>query len=223
MYEEGFQQAWRTFLTRETVPIYNPLRTHFSHGRHVDIALAIRLYPEQIPAGVRQIASRLKGLSSVLLFPEDYYHISVKLLGFLNEERRHADDLSEADLKRIRKQTASLLKRATPFSVHLRLLNVLGCYVVLEADDGGYIPRLQAAFHEETRDIPEYQLEGAEWLPHLSLGAFRISRLPPEEKARLVSLRRLQGGIVHVDRLDLVRAELRKPFPRLCTLESYPL
>ena len=223
MYEEGFQHAWEAFLAAEKVPVYNPTQTASNRGRRQDITLAIRLRPDQIPRGVRQMVRQLKRCPAVRIFPEDHYHISVKLIGFLAEQQREHDDIAGERLEMLRNLARQLLARATPFSISLRRLNVLGSYVVVEADDGGYIPSLQNAFHEEVPEIPEYQFEGSQWLPHLSIGAFRTLTLTPCERETLIRLHEIRGGLIQVDVLDLVQAELRYPLPVLHTLEHYPL
>ena len=223
MYREGFRLAWEQFIANDSVPIYDPLQTGFSQGRKSGLALAIRLVPEQIPQGMHQVVEKLGRLQSIQLLPPEYYHISVKLLGFLADKAAKADDIGPNELVALRNQTAPVLERATPFAVHLGSINVLGSYLVLEADDAGYIPSLQTALHEEAPGIPSYNLEGKHWLPHLSLGAFRIGSISAADKHHLAQLREISGGIIQVDRIELIQAELQQPFPEFHVLETFPL
>ena len=223
IYQEKFQQIWQDFNRSTDVRLYNPERTQESHGRKNHLALAIKITDMGIRDKMLSTADRIRDIQGLYIFPPEYYHITVKILGFMSEMKNNADDIVPGELNDICHQVTSVIEQIPIFTLEIGSVNSLGSFIILEVEDEGNISMIQQTFREKTTLIPRYELEVDNWLPHISIAAFQSSGGLEELKIRLAELRGKRIGEMKVKRIDLIAAGLQKPFPKLRVVHSYQL
>jgi len=223
IYQEKFQRLWQNFKGKTDVQLYNPEQMRDSHGREIGLALAIKIDEAGIRDEILSTVNRIRDIPGLYIFPPEYYHITVKILGFMSEMKVEADDIVPKELGDFLCQVELVLEQISPFTLEIGAVNSLGCFIILEAEDGGNISLIQQAFRERTILIPSYELEGDSWLPHLSIAAFQSLEGLEEVKIRLGQLREGKIGKIEVKQIDLIEAGLQKPLPKLRVVHSYQL
>jgi len=222
-YQEKFQRLWQDFKEKTDVQLYNPEQMRDSHGREIALALAIKIDEAEIIDKIISTANRIRDIPGLYTFPPEYYHITVKILGFMSEVKVEVDDIIPKELDDFLYQVALVLEQIPNFTLEIGAVNSLGSFIILEAEDGGNISLIQQAFREKSILIPSYEFEGDNWLPHLSVAAFQSLEGLEEVKIRLGQLREGKIGKMEVKQIHLIEAGLQNPFPKLRVVHSYQL
>jgi len=173
IYQEKFDKIWQDFKRGIDVQLYNPEQTRDSHGRKGDMALAIKITEAEIRDKMLSTVDEVRDIQGLYMFPPEHYHITVKILGFMSEIKNKVDDIVPKELNDILYQVTSVIEQIPIFTLEIGTVNSLGSFIILEVEDQGRISMIQRAFREKTTLIPSYELEGTNWLPHISIAAFQ--------------------------------------------------
>lgn len=222
-YREKFNAIWNHFQNGYNPAIYDPERAAGFEGRKTSLAFAILIKNPEILAQIAEVAEAIRKITDVYVMPPDYYHITVKWLGFLTDQKVLECDIEAQTLEQILEQAEQIISRIQVFQVRLGRVNGLEGYIVLEAEDNGAIAQIQGHFHSEATAIPKYPLEGERWLPHMSIAGVKSKRQLDELKEKIKKIRNTEVGTIEVTHIDLLQAVLQKPYPHCQILQSFPL
>ena len=223
VHADRFGQVWQHFQNGFRPLAYDPERVAGFDDRKTSLTLSIPISQTEIIHKIREISAKLQGLDGIYLMPEEYYHVTVKWLGFFTDRKEKDYDIEADTLDLIIEQAESVIREVPSFEICLKRLNGLGSFVVCEVNDNGAIARLQGRFHQDATDIPIYPLEGEEWLPHLSLASIKSQKSISQLQHRIRQFRDVELGTVQVNEIHLSRAILQQPFPTCTTIHTYRL
>ncbi len=223
LYHKKFNQLWNRFQNGYKPPIYNPEQAADSNGRKNSLTLSIHIDQPDIIRQIQNVTDEIRHIPGVYLMPPEYYHITVKWLGFLTNRKHHRSDIESPMLERILEQADLILSHLPEFSIQLGRVNGLASFIVLEVEDKGAIAHIQQQFHQDAPLVPTYSIEGEHWLPHLSIAGLNNLDGLSTLKAKMKELRHIEIGEIHVPHVDLLQAVLQKPCPQCRILRSFSL
>ena len=223
IHADKFGQVWQHFQNGFRPSAYDPERVAGFDGRKTSLTLSIPIQQPEIIHKIREISAKLQGLDGIYLMPEEYYHVTVKWLGFFTDRKEKDYDIEANTLDLIIEQAENIIGEVPSFEICLKRLNGLGSFVVCEVSDNGAIARLQGRLHQDAADIPIYPLEGEEWLPHLSLAGIKSQKSISQLQHRIRQFRDVELGTVQVNQIHLSRALLQQPSPSCTTIRTFQL
>lgn len=185
--------------------------------------LSIRINQPEIIKRIQSVTGQIRQIPGVYIMPPEYYHITVKWLGFLTDQKQHDYDIEPQTLEQILEQTDQILTQIPEFSIRLKSANGLASFIIIEVEDNGAIAQIQGRFHEDATLVPNYSIEGENWLPHLSIAGLKSLEGLNALKTEMRELRPTEIGEIRVTHIDLSQAILQKPCPQCRILRSFPL
>ena len=223
IHREKFNYLWGKFRNGYKPSVYNPEVVVGSNGRKNSLMLSIRIDQPEIIGGIQSVADQIHRIPGVYTMPPEYYHITVKRLGFLANRKQFDNDIEPQTLEQIVEQSGEIFSQIPEFSIRLKGINGLASFVIIEVEDNGVIAQIQGRFHEDATLVPSYSIEGEEWLPHLSIAGLENLQGLNALKSKMDGLRRIDIGEIRVTHIDLSQATLQKPCPQFQTLRTFPL
>jgi 2'-5' RNA ligase len=220
-----FDAAWAHFQTLDRL-VLGPetLESAWAHGRDRYAALLIPVDDQATVAHIHGVLRRLGDIPGVEPYPEPYWHITIKGIGFVSEPTTGSDEVSPAHLKAVLRLTNDILALQPPFEVQTGRVNAFAEVVLLEVWDGGRVRELNTRMLEAVPDIIRQPFDGARFLPHISIARFTSDEGLPQLKAVLAELRRSgPGPAFTVGHIDLISAHLSAAAPTLERLRRYHL
>ena len=223
--QREFAAAQAQFQSLEALRLVpETLESEWTRGRDTYLAF---LVPVDDPAAVshlREVVRQIEHIPGVEPYPESYWHLTVKGLGFEAQPARRADDVSQSDFERITQAAQTLFAAEPSFEVTIGPANGFPEVVFAEVWDGLPVRELNARLLEALPDLIRYPFDGEIFLPHVSVARFTSDDGLDELKTTLSSLRGDEPGPrVLIKDLQLVRAHLSATAPTLETIETYSL
>jgi 2'-5' RNA ligase len=222
-HQGKFTNLWNQFQNGYKPSVYNPEEAAGCEERKNSFMLSIRIEQPEIIKRIRLITNQIHQIPGVYIMPTEYYHITVKWLGFLTDQKERDYDIEPQTLEQILEQTDQILTQVPEFSIRLGSVNGLASFIIIEVEDNGAIAQIQGRFHEEATSVPIYSIEGEKWLSHLSIAGLKSLEGLNTLKATMDELRHIEIGEIQVTHIDLSQAILQKPCPRCKVLRSFPL
>ena len=223
IHREKFNYLWDQFRNGYKPSVYNPEVVVGCNGRKNSLMLSIRIDQPEIIEGIQSITDQIRHIPGVYIMPPEYYHITVKRLGFLTHQKQYDYDIEPQTLEQIIDQATQIFTQIPEFSIRLKNINGLASFVIVEVEDNGAIAQIQGRFHEDATLVPSYSIEGEDWLPHLSIAGLKNLNGLDILKSKMDKLRPINIGEIDVNRIDLSQAILQKPCPQCRTLRAFPL
>ncbi len=213
-----FQNLARLVLGPET------LESAWAHGRDRYAALLIPVdHPDTI-THIHNVLGQLGDIPGAEPYPEPYWHITVKGIGFVADPATGSDEVSPVHLEAVSRLTAGVLASQLPFEVQAGRVNAFAEVVLLEAWDGGRVRELNTHLLEALPGIIRQPFDGARFLPHISIARFTSNEGLPQLKRVLGELRESDPGPAFtVSHIDLISAHLSAAAPTLERLRRYYL
>ncbi len=221
-----FEVAWSRFLALQRLTLVpDTLESPSAHGGQEYAAFLIRIDDPGARAYLRPLAARLASLPGIEPYSEDYWHVTVKGLGFLAEGPGGPDAVCQADLERISQSAASLFSCQPPFTVRLGRVNCFPEVAFVEVLDGLPVREMNIRLLEEIPGLPRQPFDGPDFLPHISIARFASGEALAQLKTVVAELRdrALTGPTFQVGRVDLVAARISVGTPHLRVVRSYEL
>ena len=221
----AFDEAWTRFQRLDALLLAGDTLEHeWTRGRAQYLAFLARLEVAAARAYVSRVQQRIADIPGVELYPDWYWHITVKGGGFQVIKRTHDDDVLRQDVPRIAAQARTLLAREPAVQARLGLPNGFSEVVFIEVHDGGRVRELNALLTEQL-PVPRYPIDGAGvFLPHVSIARFTSNDGLPQLKETLAALRREEPGpAFSLSRIEFVKVWLSEQMPEFDTLATYPL
>jgi 2'-5' RNA ligase len=223
--QSTFVNAWSAFQRLESLSLADEATEHeFTRGRAQYLAFLIRIEDGPAKKYVRSAQERIAEIPGVDLYPDFYWHMTVKGAGFQVIKRTHQDDVLRSDVPRFAAQAKDLLAREPSFEVRLGALAGFPEVVFVEVHDSGRIRELNTFLSEKLSGVPRYAIDCATFLPHISIARFTSSEGLAQLKKRIASMREEKAGPSFlVRRIEFVKVWLSEATPEFQTLASYNL
>jgi 2'-5' RNA ligase len=221
----AFDEAWAQFQHLDAVrPAEDTLEGSWSRGRATFLALLVRIEDPAVRTHIERIQQRIADIPCVEVYPQPYWHITVKGIGFLVDAPSRDDDVARDDIGRIASQAEALLIEQPAFEARPASANGFPEVVFIEVHDGGRVRALNTLLAERLPKVPRLPFDGAAFLPHVSIARFHSSEGLPALKSRLAELRTEEPGpAFRVGEVELIEARLTSGTPEIHTLATFRL
>ena len=87
IHREKFNYLWDQFQNGYKPSVYNPEVVVGCNGRKNSLMLSIRIDQPEIIEWIQSITDQIRHIPGVYIMPPEYYHITVKRLGFLTHQK----------------------------------------------------------------------------------------------------------------------------------------
>jgi 2'-5' RNA ligase len=196
----------------------------WSKGRAQFLAFLVRIEDVAAREHIARVQLRIDGIAGVELYPEHYWHMTVKGAGFQVIKRTHDDDVLRQDVPKIARAAQELLAGQPAFDAQLGLPNGFPEVVFVEVRDGGRMRALNALLTERLASVARYPFDGDVFLPHVSIARFSSNHGIADVKSKLAEARTDgPGPSFPVRRIEFVKAWLSDETPEFETLATYRL
>lgn len=220
-----FEGAWRRFQGAQSLRLLETtLEWEWTRGRTDYFAFLITVSDEAVREYTSRMIAQIAEIPGVDPYPERYWHVTIKGVGFLAAEPSREDEVSLADVERLAEAVRPALESQAPFEVTVGPVNAFAEVVMLEAHDGGATRCLNAALLESA-PLQRYAVDGDTYLPHLSIARFSSNEGLPRLKETLAGLRETAepGPTFTATEALLIRAHLAREAPEFDLVAAYPL
>ena len=223
--EEYYESIWAKRSDIESVVTKGGDDNDFAKGRNLHPAFLFRLEDDEIINNIKKVQDDLSSFGFYDPFPKEYLHITVKVLGFINEPKVYSNDYTMDELGMIAKQASDVLSSFTRFDITLYGVNLVPLVSFLQVKDDGAFGQLNNAVLEisnvrkrEHRDFPNF-------MPHISISRFNslgdMGQLAKYIKER--GYRDKVFGTTQVKVIELVMVHMEGEYPAFETVERYDL
>lgn len=196
----------------------------WARGRAQSLGFSTRIEDVAALEYVVRVVERIADVPGVDVFPDWYWHITIKGAGFQVIKRSHDDDVLREDVPKLASRAKAIFDATTAFDVQLGPANAFPEVVILEVHDGDAVRALNTRLLEEIDGIGRYPFDGARFLPHVSIARFTSGDGLFELKERLAELRKDGAGPrFQVRRIELVKVWVSEDVPDIDTLATYAL
>ena len=221
--EERFLDIWSRRRRKPEV-LTSWIDNDWSKGRRRYLTLLVRVNDVKAINKAIEFQSKLVVFPCIDLFPKNYFHITVKGIGFLTQSKQYSDDVLKKDVEKIVCQTKDILKSFTPFEASLLNLNYFSEVICIEVYDNNQIREMNKILLE-VPEIMQMDIEYPRFLPHFSIAQFNNDERFNELIDYLEEHRNTQFGKFTIDAIELVIAHLPRydRYPRLETLHEFRL
>lgn len=221
----SFEDAWQRFQAHDSLRLVgDSLEWEWTRGRAQYLALLVRIEDPEARKHLACMAERVGRIPGVDVYPDWYWHITVKGVGFQVIKRAHEDDVLRQDVPRIADEARALLDRRQAFEAQLGLANGVAEVAFVEVWDGGRMREVNTHLAEGLARVPRYSVDGACFLPHVSVARFASNDGLDELKVVLSELRSEgPGPTLPIRRIELVKVWLSEGAPEFETLATYSL
>jgi len=171
---------------------------------------------------LNKINQKLSGFDSYNPFPHEHFHITIKILGTLDNADEEPDDYKIAEIDDIIMKLNTGLSWFKRFKINICRINLFPSVVFAEIHDNGRFSELNGHICDipNIQTLPDRDLEN--FIPHIAIGNFKNSDTDELIKT-LEKFRNTDFGTVYVDSLDLVKVDLTQTVPAFETLEKIKL
>ncbi len=222
----SFDGAWARFQQRDSLLLAgDTVEQEWSRGRAQYLTFIVRIEDTAARQTLARTGERLRGILGVELYPDWYWHVTVKGVGFQVIKRTHDDDVSRDDVPRIAGAARGVLAREHAYEGQLGPANGFAGVVFIELSDSGRTRELNVRLSEGIPRVLRYPGDGDRFLPHISIARFTSNEGLDQLKAALAELRREgPGPALPIRRVDFIKAWLvgDEP-PEFDTLATYQL
>ena len=221
-----FGSAWQRFQDADSLRLLeSTLEWEWTRGRTDYFAFLIAVSDEAVREYAARMIAEVAEIPGVDPYPERYWHLTIKGVGFLAEEPSGEDEVSLADVERLAEAVRPAMESQAPFEVTVGPVNAFAEVVFLEARDDGATGCLNEALLESAPDLQRYAVDGEMFLPHVSIARFSSNEGLPELKETLARLRETAepGLTFTVSEASLIRAHLAREAPEFDLVAVYPL
>lgn len=195
-FQENWERRDRIEPTAEEVPE----RTDFAN-------FVVQVESQELTESLAEIQDEISDIHCVDPVPRNYFHVTVKLGGFIVDDPEEDDELSEEDLDRIASSARDIISSHEGFAVDVGKLNLFPNAVFAEVHD--HSGRLEE-LHDELARFDELMPSHHDYLPHITLCHLQNQNGFQELVDRLEEARNRSFGTLEVEEVCLVRDDLER-------------
>jgi 2'-5' RNA ligase len=220
-----FDNAWAAFQTRNSLRLIEETQeSEWTRGRNEYLAFLIPIDDDDVSAQAAHAAERLSAIPGVEPYPDAYWHITVKGLGFQTEDGARSDEISPAGVQRIADAARMIFSDVPAFEARAGRINAFPEVVFLEVWDSLPVRDLNTRLLDDIPGLLRYPFDGPAFLPHISIARFTSSGGITQLKETIGSLRNeAPGTLFPIRHIDLIRAHLSASAPTFDLIERYRL
>ena len=218
----SFEDAWRRFQEATTVQVGLAVEAE-RQGRALFLAFMVRVLDHQAQREIASLVEVLRDIPCLDLYPQDCWHITVKMVGFQVVKRTRPDEVLPEEVGPMLCDGERALAGQEPFPVGIGPVNAFNDAVFLEVHDGGRLKALHQQLLDTLALCPRFPHDGDSYLPHLTLARYASQEGLGELKERLAALRTERLGTLPVQRVELVKAWLGGEYPELNVVQPIQL
>src|SRR5574341_1378019 len=128
-----FDTAWESFQGLNSLRLMeDTLESEWTRGRHEYLAFLIPIEDASVRAYASQAVRLIADIPGVAPYPEDYWHITVKGIGFRVDDPAKADEVGAADVQRIADAARGVFSETGAFDVRVGRVSAFTEVVILE-------------------------------------------------------------------------------------------
>ncbi len=220
-----FDAAWAQFQTLDSLRLVpDTLEAEWTRGRDTYLAFLVPIEDPAVAEHLRKLVRAVEDIPGVEPYPEDYWHITIKGLGFENANRGRRDNVSTSAVRSVAEAARHVFARQPPFEARIGLAAAFPEVVFAEVWDALPVRDLNGRLLEAIPSLVRYQFDGPHFLPHISVARFTSNDgLPQLKEAVSRSREEGAGPPLSVGEIQLIRAHLSERAPILETIEIYRL
>ena len=188
----------------EVTPVSDYWNEILASGETVYAGLIYRV-PPRLWRPLISVQNELKTIDPRQLYSSpSTFHISVKGLGYLEEE------VDRIRYERVLSRIKKILEEVPPFEIRLRGIGAFPTAIYAKVEDGGKFREVNTRILNDLKgEIDSSRYDAEEFVPHVNLASFNskdVSRLL--EKIDSPSLRERDFGVAGVYEIEAVRINL---------------
>ena len=218
----SFEDAWRRFQEATTVHVGLGIEDE-SQGRALFLAFVVRVVDREVRAAIASFVEELRDVPCLDLYPGDFWHTTVKMVGFQVVKRTRPDEVLPEEVGPMLHASERALAGQEPFQAEIGPVNAFSDAVFLEVHDGGRLKALHQRLIDALTRCPRFLHDGNGYLPHLTLARYASQEGLGELKKRLAALRSQRLGTLPVQRVELLRVWLGSAYPELDVVQPIEL
>jgi 2'-5' RNA ligase len=225
MLQREFDAAWAAFRSLDSLRLLpDTLESEWTRGRESYLAFLIPITDPPVVGYLRDAVGSIEGIPGVEPYPEDYWHITIKGIGFEAKDAAQPDDIADADIDGIAGVAREIFAGQLAFDVQIGPLSAFPEVVFAEVRNSLPVRHLNRRLLELMPGLIRYPFDGEVFLPHVSIARFTSNEGLSKLKERLAAQREgAPGPTLHVAEVHLVRAHLSAGAPTLEPIETYKL
>ena len=220
-----FDAAWAQFQTLDSLRLVpETLEAEWSRGRDTYLAFLVPIDDPAVAEHLRKLVRAVDRIPGVEPYPEDYWHITIKGIGFENANPGQTEDVSRSAVRSVAEAARDVFAHQPPFEARIGLAAAFPEVVFAEVWDALPVRDLNGRLLEAIPSLVRYQFDGPHFLPHISVARFTSNDgLPQLKEAVSRSREEGAGPPLSVGEIQLIRAHLSERAPILETIETYRL
>jgi 2'-5' RNA ligase len=220
-----FDAAWARFQSLDRLRLVpDTLESEWTRGRDTYLAFLIGIDDPAVVEYLKTLVTVIEGIPGVESYPEEYWHITIKGIGFGAKGTPADEDVGEHELERISDGAGMVFAQQAAFVVQVGPANAFPEVVFAEVGEGLPVREMNVRLLEAAPDLVRYPFDGEAFLPHVSIARFKSDEGLADLKSTLAAMRHNEPGpSLAVSEVRLVRAHLSAAAPRLETIEAYRL
>ena len=136
-----FEAAWAQFQTLESLRLVpETLEAEWTRGRDTYLAFLVPIEDPAVAEHLRKLVRAVDGIPGVEPYPEDYWHITIKGVGFENANPNHQEDVSRSAVRSVAEAARDVFAHQPPFEARLGLAAAFPEVVFAEVWDAPPVP-----------------------------------------------------------------------------------
>jgi 2'-5' RNA ligase len=223
--QRDFDAAWAAFQDLDSIRLLpDTLESEWMRGRDSYLAFLVRVTDSEVVANLRHAIRGIERIPGVEPYPEDYWHITIKGIGFEVEAPARPDEIAHDDVPGIAEASREVFGAQPAFDVEIGPLNAFPEVVFAEVRNSVPVRNLNRRLLEAIPGLVRYPFDGETFLPHVSIARFTSNEGLLQLKETLARLRDdAPGPAFRITEVQLVRAHLSELAPRLEAIQTYAL
>ncbi len=218
--EIAYNDIWKKFR-RKNLVIKN--LAEWFRGREF-VTLCIKLNSSELNTALKIIKNDFVEFQDVDFHNFDYFHITLKKMGFLVRTKSSYYEITAKDLDKIMKKLDNVLSNYQAFNIKVGKLNMFSDTIFFETYPITFLAKLHNIIKNGVQEIPPFQFEGDKFIPHISIAKFNNNTNTYELVKVISKIRKVPLNIdVEVNKISLIKAIFKDDKISFREIKTYPL
>lgn len=200
-WSDIYNNQFQKFKERESTKIFGDFGD-WRKGRSIYYGFVIKVKDDKIVKKIVEVQKKLKQFSFITFHPPNFFHISLKALGFWDMSKKYNDSLDQGDVDNWTTKAENVASQLNKFKVSIKGLNSWANSLFCELhDESGNLMRLIMDLEGEnfSGETPR--------VPHLTIGYYTKEEKNGVLVEKLTSFRNFDFGKLKVAGFQLIKQE----------------